>query len=243
MYSYDMFFSTVDNRKDTLKIEVDAAEISGRPVVVKFGLFNKMEGHPFCSWVRIELSNIRKESSACVNAVTQRYLDLVHGKYYDSNDKRRISFDISPLIGKVLRNVRDACKNINKAKLTIKVKACNYSSQNDKIQNVRNAYLEILPGILRISPSTPLECTPGETRCCRQKTTVKFRDLGGKAFDVIQPSAFRSAYCRGTCHGRPNNDLCCVPTKTSPLSVVHFTQGRFGVNILHDVVVNECGCR
>ena len=235
-------FSIVNRRRKTMKIVIDAAEINGRPVLIKFRLPKAIEGHPLCYWVRIELSNIRKESSSCVNAMEQRYYELLHGKYYDSNDKRQISFDISPLTGRVLRNAMGVCEDIDTAKIAIKVNACNRSSENDEIQRVRNAYLEILPGILRISPSTSLECTPGETRCCRQKATVKIRDLGGKAHNVIQPLAFRSAYCKGTCKGGPKNGLCCVPTKTIPLSVLYLGQS-LEVKVLRNVVVSACGCR
>jgi hypothetical protein len=111
------------------------------------------------------------------------------------------------------------------------------SSWKETIQNPHRSYLEIMP----VLQSTPLECTPGETRCCRQGTTVSLRQVTPR---IIHPRNIQAFYCRGTCEGSTNNSYCCVPTKTTPLSILSVDHERHVThNVLPDVVIQQCGCR
>lgn len=202
--------------------------------MIKLMLFNGKHGCPLRFEVKIDSSNSEKENLNCVDAMKKPYHGLLHGQYYDPNDERRISFDVSELTERVLRNVKEVCKTMDTAQLTIGVKARKCSSSKDKIQNP--PYLEISP----IPPSTPLQCTPGETRCCMQTMAVILKEI---ASNILVPIRYRTGYCRGRCEGSPHNGPCCVPTKTSPLSVLYFKQGIIRKKVLNDVVVKECGCR
>ncbi len=216
---------------------VNAAEIIGKPIVTKLWLFNKKRGCPLRSEVKVDLSDCEKENLNRVNPVIKRYREHVHGRFYDSKDGRWVSFDVSQLIEKVLRNVKDVCKSMDTEKLTVTVNTLKCSSPEEEIQNPRQAYLEILP----IAPSTPLECTPGETRCCRQATIVPLAQL---VPNIIVPRNVRAFYCRGTCDGGLRNGPCCVPTKTMPLTVLSIQQGRSIVKSdISRALVEQCGCR
>lgn len=113
----------------------------------------------------------------------------------------------------------------------------------------------------------PLDCKRGpRKKCCRQKMEVNFKELGGFDF-IIKPKVFSAYYCRGRCPpsynvasdhallqgwiyqkrkrsgGRRVPRTCCVPSKLSPLAIVHLDQaGRPKLTFWENVVADECKC-
>jgi len=108
-------------------------------------------------------------------------------------------------------------------------------------------------------------------KCCRQKMEINFEELGG--FEFIQyPKTFSAYYCRGRCPpsynvasdhallqgfihqkrkksgdggggGRRVPRTCCVPSKLSPLMIMHFdAEGSPRITYWENVVAEECKC-
>jgi len=100
--------------------------------------------------------------------------------------------------------------------------------------------------------------------CCRNSLKMSFLELGIK--EVIQPPDFEAHVCQGRCKARRLNYTtnhamfqhilhqklgkkvvprpCCVPTKLGDLDILYMNPitGEPDVNILKNVVVQECGC-
>nr|ANK58568.1 bone morphogenetic protein 7 B [Pinctada fucata] len=108
------------------------------------------------------------------------------------------------------------------------------------------------------------DCTKGdgETRCCRFKTRISFREIGWNDW-IIAPEGFDAYYCDGECPYRfkmasnfaavqsvlhMNNPtkypkLCCVPSKLTPLTILHKDdKGRYMFTDYPDLVVQDCKC-
>ena len=204
--------------------------------MIKLWLFNKNAGCSLRSEVKVAVSDNEKENVTCVDPKIKDYYKLAP-RSYASKGKRWNSFDISHVTKNVLGNVKDVCKVMDTVKLIITAKILKCSSLGETIQNLPKPFLEILP----VSLSTPLECASGETRCCRQVTTVSLKRL---ASNILYPQSLQAFYCRGTCEDTPHKSFCCVPTKTTPRSVLFFDRkGHIALNVLPDVVVEQCGCR
>ena len=108
-----------------------------------------------------------------------------------------------------------------------------------------------------------LDCTRGDGnfKCCRYPVWISFQDLGWDSW-VLQPKGYQAYYCDGSCpknyktmnnfahiksflHMLQPNDSpskCCTATDMSPLSILHYENGRLIVSVLEDMVVNSCGC-
>jgi len=98
-----------------------------------------------------------------------------------------------------------------------------------------------------------------DRRCRRHPVTMDVHGLGWDHI-IIWPKTFVSYYCSGECsstmwvhsprptsrrEARPSTERqCCVPRKTSGLSVSYLNSTGF-VNYRHlsDIIVDECGCK
>lgn len=101
-----------------------------------------------------------------------------------------------------------------------------------------------------------------ETRCCRYPIKISFKDIGWDDW-VIAPHEYKGYYCSGTCPFRyktannfagikdvlhlkhPNRvpSPCCVATKLSPLTILHYDHnGQYHFSEYEDLVVNQCKC-
>lgn len=102
----------------------------------------------------------------------------------------------------------------------------------------------------------------GESRCCRFTTTIAFSDLGWDDW-IIAPPDYEAHYCDGSCPDRfkmantfagiqarlhtlyPNKfpKPCCVPSKLSPLTILHKdSNGKYQFTDYPDMIVEDCKC-
>ena len=108
------------------------------------------------------------------------------------------------------------------------------------------------------------DCTKGdgESRCCRFRTHISFSEIGWNDW-ILAPEGFDAYFCDGECPHRfkmANNfagiqsvlhlnnpkkypKLCCVPSKLSPLTILHKDdKGRYMFKDYPDLVVEDCRC-
>ncbi|XP_062619538.1 bone morphogenetic protein 2-A-like [Saccostrea cucullata] len=102
----------------------------------------------------------------------------------------------------------------------------------------------------------------GESRCCRFTTTIAFSDLHWDDW-IIAPPEYEAHYCDGSCPDRfkmantfagiqarlhtlyPNKfpKPCCVPSKLSPLTILHKdSDGKYQFTDYPDMIVEDCKC-
>lgn len=181
---------------------------------------------------------------------------------YDSTQRNTqykgwIAFNLTVPVKAVWQNMKHVCKSWGKNKLSLIIrspKCISPAAQRITGGKKWKPYLEMVsadnPPEGRKKYSPPLECTPGEKRCCLQKSIVSLKGLGDWTSQVIHPKVFSGAYCRGSCsenalssRSHQNvNQPCCIPTKTSALSALYFEAGTISMKNLPDVLVRECGC-
>jgi len=116
---------------------------------------------------------------------------------------------------------------------------------------------------IRKRRSFSVDCIPGYDKCCRQHLYVTFKEIGWHDW-IIEPSGFEINVCNGQCSGSTINvarshgfvkkelmkkkknkflSVCCVPTKFSRLTLLHFDEDGFIFKTrLENMVVKECGC-
>lgn len=116
---------------------------------------------------------------------------------------------------------------------------------------------------LRKRRSFSVDCIPGYFKCCRQSFFVTFNEIDWGDW-IIEPSGFVVSTCKGNCAGdnvyaatshsfvkkqlkRSKANaffaLCCVPTKFSTLTLLHFDEDGFIFKtVLDNMIVTECGC-
>ncbi|XP_071105430.1 growth/differentiation factor 6-A-like [Haliotis cracherodii] len=106
----------------------------------------------------------------------------------------------------------------------------------------------------------------GKKQGCRlYDFNVDFKTIGWGQW-IIHPTRFNSKFCHGNCPSpidirfKPTNhamlqslmrskrsnaapDLCCVPTKLEPLSMMYVEDGEVVVHHHEDMIASECGCR
>lgn len=101
-----------------------------------------------------------------------------------------------------------------------------------------------------------------ETKCCRYPIKISFADIGWDDW-IIAPHEYRGYYCSGNCPYRyklanmfagikailhlnhPNKvpPPCCVATKLSPFTILHYdNNGRYQFIEYPDLVVEQCKC-
>lgn len=97
-----------------------------------------------------------------------------------------------------------------------------------------------------------------DRRCRRQPVTIDVDELGWD--HIIWPKTFVFYYCSGKCSStmwvhspRPTSGRearpaaerqCCVPRKTSMLSISYLNSTGFvDYRNLSDIIVDECGCK
>lgn len=100
--------------------------------------------------------------------------------------------------------------------------------------------------------------------CRLEQFTVDFRKLGWDEW-IIHPQVFNAKVCSGRCPSplthslhptnhsllislfrRTNRSIskaCCVPTKLSAISMLHFEDDQIVLRQYKDVVASQCGCR
>ncbi|KAM4034446.1 nodal homolog [Anomaloglossus baeobatrachus] len=101
--------------------------------------------------------------------------------------------------------------------------------------------------------------------CRRVDFIVDFKMIGWDAW-IIHPKKYNAYRCEGTCPSpvnegvKPNNhsylqslvnfynsksapEVCCAPTRMSPLSMVYFHKLEITFQLHEDMVVEECGCQ
>ena len=166
-------------------------------------------------------------------------------------------FNITAPVKAMRKNAKRACKDSKRKKLSVIIRSpkCISPAAHRTIDNKKwKPYLEIRsadnPRDVKRKYGAPLNCTPGEKRCCLQRNNVSLKELGDWTSRIIIPTVFPANFCRGLCSGNFSSnhshiamtESCCVPTKTSPLSAVYFEAGQFSVKNLRNIQVHECGC-
>ena len=102
----------------------------------------------------------------------------------------------------------------------------------------------------------------GESKCCRYPIKISFSEIGWDDW-IIAPLEYRGYYCAGTCpyryrmantfsgikallhlkHPKKVPLPCCVATKLSPFTILHYDlEGRYKFSDYPDLVVEQCKC-
>lgn len=102
----------------------------------------------------------------------------------------------------------------------------------------------------------------GETKCCRYPIKISFADISWDDW-IIAPHEYKGYYCAGNCPYRhkiantfagikallhlkhPNKvpSPCCVATKLSPFTILHYDyEGKYQFSEYPDLVVEQCKC-
>ncbi|KAL4236427.1 Growth differentiation factor 2 [Mactra antiquata] len=102
----------------------------------------------------------------------------------------------------------------------------------------------------------------GESRCCRYPIKISFKDIGWDDW-VLAPHEYKGYYCAGKCprnykmtntfagikailHKQHPNKVpspCCVATKLSPFTILHYDyDGKYNFSEYPDLVVEQCKC-
>ncbi|KAL5016031.1 hypothetical protein ScPMuIL_005620 [Solemya velum] len=140
----------------------------------------------------------------------------------------------------------------------------NVSDSKSPIIHIYSKNKPILKRIRRDSDIVKRDCTieEGETRCCRYKWYISFKDIGWDQW-VIAPEGYEGHYCAGSCPRwyktantfsniksilhLNNPDVipppCCVATELSPLTILHLNEENDWQFSEHkDMNVEDCKC-
>lgn len=234
--NFCIIFSVANYARNTQKFYLNVADVQKTPVGIMFWLFDKEKRCLLGSSIKIAVLKKTEKNKNCVKAIKKRYHKFVSGQYFNLKDERWISFDVSAVIAKVLRNVRNAYKSMDTAKLMIVVKnKCTSSKVNTR--NPRQSYIEITTN----DQPPAIDCFPGVVRCCRQPIAVTSVDLLSKGLGVVIPRMFKTGYCTGTCGGHAGGSQCCTATKTVLRNFLYADKHVLRKGVSHHVI--ECGCR
>ncbi|CAH1775313.1 unnamed protein product [Owenia fusiformis] len=113
--------------------------------------------------------------------------------------------------------------------------------------------------------SAAINCSPGETRCCKQELYISFEEAGWHDW-IISPRGYFVNYCTGSC-GRgtlslkyqyhshlikdfaeaknrpPSLNMCCNPSKLSSKSLTYTDHDNTVITAqLPNFAVDACGC-
>lgn len=148
--------------------------------------------------------------------------------------------------------------------LTSSLDAQHKSDSKSPLIHVYSKNKPILKRIRRDSDIVKRDCTleEGETRCCRYKWYISFKDIGWNDW-IIAPEGYEGHYCAGSCprwyktantfttiksilHSN-NPDIipppCCVATELSPLTILHLNQeNEWQFSEHKDMKVGDCRC-
>lgn len=226
-------------------------------ISVKLWAYNTCRERAHQTVLAMKLHGESKKQKKCGRKLIKVYKKLVSRESEKRTPKGWKAIDVTLQINRLWQDLKRACKKSANKELTLLIKSAKCVSpavRKTADGKKWGAHLALVtadepPPIIPRKISVPLECTPGEKRCCRERRKVSLEELGESPSRIIIPRTFQVNKCRGLCSTNPSSGQlattkpCCVPTKTSSFSMIVFEENSgYSKKTWADGAVEECGC-